>query len=107
MSASRVLCRVWQQHVKEFFARLHGHQSKTLALFVLGAIKAESIVIQRVAEALLAESDAKAPRRGIAKFFKTGTLATKDACYGCRTHRSHLDRPRAVNQSARSMLTNN
>jgi hypothetical protein len=43
---------VWQQHVKEFFTRLHGQQSKTLALFVLGAIKANSIVLPRVAEAL-------------------------------------------------------
>lgn len=51
------LCTVWQQHVKEFFSGLHGHQSKTLAWFVLGAIKANSIVIQRVAEALLAESE--------------------------------------------------
>ena len=47
--------------VKQFFTKLHGHQSKVLAMFVLGAIKAESIVIQRVAEALLAESEAKAP----------------------------------------------
>jgi len=45
--------------VKEFFTKLHGHQSKTLAMFVLGAIKAESIVIPRVAEALLAESEAE------------------------------------------------
>jgi len=37
-----------------------GIKAKTLAMFVLGAIKAESIVIPRVAEALLAESEAKA-----------------------------------------------
>jgi hypothetical protein len=54
------LCRVWHEQVKEFFTQLHGHQSKTLALFVLGAIKAKSIVIPQVAEELLAESDAKA-----------------------------------------------
>lgn len=52
MTAFSPLCTVWHQQVKEFFSRLHGHQSKTLALFVLGAIKAESIVVQRVAEAL-------------------------------------------------------
>jgi hypothetical protein len=51
---------VWHQHVKEFFQGLHGHQSKTLSLFVLGAIRAGSIVIARVAEALLGESEAKA-----------------------------------------------
>jgi Transposase DDE domain len=61
MKAFKPLCRVWHQQVKDFFGKLHGHQSKTLAMFVLGAIKAESIVLPRVAEALLAESDAKAP----------------------------------------------
>ena len=61
MNAFSPFCTVWHQHVKEFFYELHGHQSKTLALFVLGAIKAESIALSRVAEALLAESDAKAP----------------------------------------------
>jgi len=59
MKAFSPLCRVWYEQVKDFFEGLHGHQSKTLALFVLGAIKAESIVISRVAEALLAESNAK------------------------------------------------
>src|SRR5258708_10325160 len=60
MNAFSPLCTVWHQQVKQFFTKLHGHQSKTLALFVLGAIKAESIVLQRVAEALLAEREAKA-----------------------------------------------
>src|SRR6476620_2730745 len=60
MSAWSPLCTAWQQQVKHFFTNLHGHQRKTLALFVLGALRAESIVLQRVAEALLAESDAKA-----------------------------------------------
>lgn len=61
MDAFKPLCQAWHEQVKHFFTTLHGHQSKVLALFVLGAIKAESIVIQRVAEALLAESEAKAP----------------------------------------------
>jgi hypothetical protein len=55
------LCSQWHGQVKEFFTMLHGHQKKVLALFVLGAIKAESIVVQRVAEELLEESDAKVP----------------------------------------------
>ncbi len=55
------LCNTLHQQVKEFFQRLHGHQSKTLSLFVIGAIRAESIVIPKVAEALLEESDAKTP----------------------------------------------
>lgn len=53
------LCTVWHEQVKEFFTNLHGHQSKTLAMFVWGAIQANSIVVQQVAEELLAESDAK------------------------------------------------
>jgi hypothetical protein len=54
------LCTLWQKQVKEFFTQLHGHQSKTLALFVFGAIAAKSIAIPLVAEALLTESEAKA-----------------------------------------------
>lgn len=57
---SSVLCGAWQKQVQEFFTSLHGHQSKTLAWFVLGAIRAQSIVLPQVAEALLAESEAKA-----------------------------------------------
>jgi hypothetical protein len=79
MNAFSPLCTVWQQQVKEFFTRLHGHQSKTLALFVLGAIKAESIVIQRVAEALLEESDAKAPsiERRLERFLSNKRIDTE------------------------------
>lgn len=57
---SSVLCEAWQKQVQEFFTSLHGHQSKILAWFVLGAIRAQSIVLPQVAEALLAESEAKA-----------------------------------------------
>lgn len=61
MNASSPLCAEWRQHVKEFFSLLHGHQSTNLALFVYGAIVANSIVVQRVAEGLLNESQAKLP----------------------------------------------
>lgn len=65
--------------VKDFFQGLHGHQSKALAMFVLGAIRAESIVIQRVAEALLAESEAKAPsiERRLERFLSNGRIDTE------------------------------
>lgn len=53
------LCTVWHEQVKQFFTNLHGHQSKTLAFFTWGAIQAKSIVVQQVAEELLAESQAK------------------------------------------------
>jgi hypothetical protein len=51
----------WHGQVKQLFTLLHGHQKKVLALFVLGAIKAESIVVARVAEELLTETEAKVP----------------------------------------------
>lgn len=51
----------WHGQVKELFTLLHGHQKKVLALFVLGAIRAESIVLSRVAEELRTESEAKVP----------------------------------------------
>jgi hypothetical protein len=53
------LCTVWHEQVKAFFTHLHGHQSKVLAMFTWGAIQAKSIVVQQVAEELLAESEAK------------------------------------------------
>jgi hypothetical protein len=57
---SSVLCEAWKKQVQEFFTSLHGHQSKTLASFVLGAIRAKSLSLPAIAEELLAESDAKA-----------------------------------------------
>ena len=78
MNAFSPLCTVLSRHVKEFFQDLHGHQSKTLAMFVLGAIRAESIVLTKVAEALLAESEAKAPstRRRLARFLSNEKIET-------------------------------
>jgi DDE family transposase len=61
MNTFTPLCTTLHQQVKEFFQVLHGHQSKTLSLFVVGAIRAESIVMSKVAEALREESDAKTP----------------------------------------------
>src|SRR6266852_766454 len=61
MHAFSPLCAEWHQQVKDFFTKLHGHQSKALAFFVWGAIKAQSIVLARVAEELLPESEAKVP----------------------------------------------
>src|SRR5258707_1549962 len=79
MDAFKPLCQVWHEQVNQFFTKLHGHQSKILALFVLGAIKAESIVIPRVAEALLAESEAKAPsiERRLERFLSNPRIETE------------------------------
>jgi hypothetical protein len=78
MNAFSPLCTVLSRHVKEFFQELHGHQSKTLAMFVLGAIRAESIVLSQVAEALLAESEAKAPsiERRLERFLSNKKIKT-------------------------------
>lgn len=80
MKAFTPLCQAWHEQVKAFFTRLHGHQSKALAMFVLGAIRAESIVIQRVAEALLVESDAKASsiERRLERFLSNDRLKTEE-----------------------------
>lgn len=56
----RVRCQAWHKHVQEFLTQGHGHQSKTRAWFVLGAIRVQSLVLPQVAEALLAECEAKA-----------------------------------------------
>ena len=74
------LCSQWHGQVKHFFTMLHGHQKKVLALFVLGAIKAESIVVQRVAEELLEESDAKVPsiERRLQRFLSNERIEVED-----------------------------
>lgn len=76
---SSLLCTAWQNQVKEFFTQLHGHQSKTLALFVLGAIKAKSIAIPLVAEELLTESEAKASsiERRLERFLSNDRIHTE------------------------------
>jgi hypothetical protein len=80
MSAYSPLCTAWQQQVKHFFTNLHGHQSKTLAMFVMGALRAESIVLHRVAEALLAESEAKASsiERRLERFLSNDRINTEE-----------------------------
>lgn len=74
------LCSQWHGQVKQLFTILHGHQTKVLAMFVLGAIKAESIVVQRVAEELLEESDAKVPsiERRLQRFVSNEHIEVED-----------------------------
>jgi hypothetical protein len=52
MDASKTLWDGWREQVKQLVPTIHGHQKKTLALFVLGAILAGSVVMQRVAESI-------------------------------------------------------
>jgi DDE family transposase len=75
-----VLCDAWQKQVQAFFTSLHGHQSKTLAWFVLGAIRAKSVVLPQIAEALLAESEAKASsiQRRLERFLSNPRIDVKE-----------------------------
>ena len=79
MNAFSPLCTLWQQQVKAIFTSLHGHQSTALALFVLGAMRAQSIVLSQVAEALLAESEATAPsiERRLERFLSNERIDTQ------------------------------
>ena len=49
MDASSVLWTNWHEQLKELLPGIHGHQKKTLALFVLGIVLSGSAVMQRVA----------------------------------------------------------
>lgn len=52
MDASAVLWERWSAQVKELFPKIHGHQKKTLALFVIGIVFTGNAVLQRVAEGI-------------------------------------------------------
>jgi hypothetical protein len=80
MNTFTPLCTTLYEHVKDFFQGLHGHQSKILSLFVMGAIRAESIVLPKVAEALLGESDAKTPNieRRLQRFLSNEKIGTEE-----------------------------
>lgn len=70
MNASATVWRAWAQQVKALLPGVHGHRSKTLALFVFGVICAGSLRLPKIAESLLAISAAKAPslERRLARF---------------------------------------
>jgi len=52
MDASALLWEGWRTQVKQLLPGIHGHQKKTLALFVIGMILSGSAVLQRVAESI-------------------------------------------------------
>jgi hypothetical protein len=52
MDASAVVWERWSAQVKELLPGIHGHQKKTLALFVIGIVLSGSAVLQRGAESL-------------------------------------------------------
>ena len=61
MNASESLWRQWSDQLRAFLPEVHGHRSKTLALFVLGVMLAGTTRLPRVAEALVGVSAAKTP----------------------------------------------
>jgi hypothetical protein len=70
MDAPTLLWEAWREQVKQLFPSLHGHQQKTLAWMVLGAVLSGSAVLQRMAEGLYGISAAKMPsiERRLARF---------------------------------------
>jgi hypothetical protein len=63
MEASTTVWRGLAEQIKAVVPRLHGHQAKTLGLWVLGALLAGSVRIPAVAEALLLQgvTDVRVP----------------------------------------------
>ena len=72
MDVSSVLWTNWHEQLKELLTGIHGHQKKTLALFVLGIVLSGSAVMQRVAETLsergLSEAKMTSIERRLARF---------------------------------------
>lgn len=72
MDTSSVLWTNWQEQLKEVLPGIHGHQKKTLALFVLGIVLSGSAVMQRVAETIqergLSEAKMTSIERRLARF---------------------------------------
>ena len=52
MDTSSGLWTNWHEQLKDLLPGIHGHQKKTLALFVLGIVLSGSSVMQRVAKTL-------------------------------------------------------
>ena len=72
MDAPSVLWMNWQEQLKELLPGSHGHQKKTLALFVLGIVLSGCAVMQRVAETLseggISEAKMTSIERRLARF---------------------------------------
>jgi len=78
MDASSVLWTNWQEQLKELLVGIHGHQKKTLALFVLGIVLSGCAVMQRVAETVsehgLSEAKMTSIERRFARFLANERL---------------------------------
>jgi hypothetical protein len=78
MDTSSVLWTNWHEQLKELLPAIHGHQTKTLAFFVLGIVVSGCAVMQRVAETLYEQglSEAKMPsiERRLARFLANSRI---------------------------------
>jgi hypothetical protein len=72
MDASSILWTNWHEQLKELLTGIHGHQKKTLALFVLLIVLSGCAVMQRVAETVsergLSEAKMTSIERRFARF---------------------------------------
>ena len=72
MDAPNILWTNWQEQLQELLTGIHGHQKKTLALFVLGIVLSGCAVMQRVAETLsergISEAKMTSIERCLARF---------------------------------------
>ncbi len=72
MDTTKRLWMVWHEQLKELLPGIHGHQKKTLALFVLGMVLSGCAGLQRLAETLhergLSEAKMSSIERRFARF---------------------------------------
>jgi hypothetical protein len=104
MEASKTVWRGLVGQIKAVVPRLHGHQAKTVGLWVLGALVAGSVRIPAVAEALLLHgvTDARLPsvERRLARWLANPRLEVEPLWQAClpvllrgwrpRTHAARL-----------------
>jgi hypothetical protein len=87
MEASKTVWRGLVEQIKAVVPRLHGHQAKTLGLWVLGALEAGSVRIPAVAEALLVQgiTDVRLPsvERRLARWLANPRLAVEPIWQAC------------------------
>jgi len=82
MDASALLWKQWHKQVKDLFGKMHGHQKKTLAFFVMGIVLSGTAVLQRMTERLSEHgiSEAKMPsiERRLARFIANDHIVVED-----------------------------
>jgi Transposase DDE domain len=82
MDASALLWKHWHKQVKDLFGKMHGHQQKTLAFFVMGIVLSGTAVLQRMAERLsehgISEANMPSIERRLARFIANDRIVVED-----------------------------